>query len=159
MYRSNKKQSGFFLIEVVVATALAATVVIFLLGLVQDTVEISQRSLEKTQAGYLLEEGAEAVKTIRDAGWVNISSVSNGVDEYLAWNGSRWDFSNVNSMTDSFTRVVSLEPVYRDGNDDITISGGTLDTHTRKVTVTVSWTATTGVQVESLTFYLVDIRS
>ncbi len=155
----NKTQKGFFLIEVVVATALTATIIIFLLGLVQDTVKISQASLERTQASYLLEEGEEAVKTIRDDAWTNISSIGNGVTQYLSWNGSKWSFSSTDSPIDNFSRSIVFEAVSRDANDDIVTSGGTVDTRTRKVTVTVSWSTSSGVKTESLVFYIADIRT
>lgn len=155
----NKTQKGFFLIEVVVATALTATIIIFLLGLVQDTVKISQASLERTQASYLLEEGEEAVKTIRDDAWTNISSIGNGVTQYLSWNGSKWAFSSTDSPIDNFSRSIVLEAVSRDANDDIVTSGGTVDTRTRKVTVTVSWSTSSGTKTESLVFYIADIRT
>ena len=155
----NKTDSGFFLIEVVVATALTATIIIFLLGLVQDTVKISQASLERTQASYLLEEGQEAVKTIRDDAWTNISSVGNGVTQYLSWNGSKWTFSSTDSPIDNFSRSVVFEAVSRDANDDIVTTGGTVDTRTRKVTVTVSWNTSSGAKTESLVFYIADIRT
>ncbi|MCC7436640.1 hypothetical protein IT402_02065 [Candidatus Nomurabacteria bacterium] len=160
MISFNKKQKGFFLIEVVVATAVAATVVIFLLGLVQNTVRISAAALERTQASYLLEEGQEATKTIRDGGWSNISLLSNGTNYYFLWSGSEWTLNTTPSSVDSFTRTISFEEVYRDVNDDIASSGGTLDTRTRKGTVTVSWTTSSGSsKSESLTFYIADIRT
>ena len=160
MISLNKKQKGFFLIEVVIATALTASVVIFLLGLVQDTVEISATSLERTQASYLLEEGQEATKIIRDGSWNNVSSLVNGTTYYLSWNGSSWVLNTTASTIESFNRTVMFDGVYRDINDDITTSGGTLDTKTRKVTVLVSWITSTGLpKNESLVFYIADIRT
>ncbi len=155
-----KTQKGFFLIEVVVATAITGAVVIFLLGLVQDTVEISAISLEKTQAGYLLEEGGEAIKTIRDDAWTNISSLANSTNYYLSWDGLEWSLSTTPSSIDGFTRVVVFEAVYRDSSDDIVTSGGTLDTRTRKAIITTSWNSSTGgSKSESVELYLADIRT
>ncbi len=160
MFKKSKKQLGFFLIEVVIASALAGGILISLLGLVQSTVDISKRSLERTQAGYLLEEGAEAVKTVRDAGWANISTLTNGTTYYISWNGSVWSLSTTPSTVDSFTRTIVFEAVSRDGSDDIVSSGGTYDdVRTRKVTVSITWQATSGTQTESLVFYLADIRT
>lgn len=154
-----KKQSGFFLIEVVIAAALAGGILISLVGLVQNTVTISKKTLERTQAGYLLEEGAEAIKTIRDAGWGNISSLVDGTTYYLTWNGSDWRTTTTPNTIDSFTRTVVFGPVSRDANDDIVTSGGSVDSRTRKVTVTVTWTSHSGQQTESLVFYIADIRT
>jgi Tfp pilus assembly protein PilV len=160
MFKNFKKQPGFFLIEVIIASALAGGILISLLSLVQNTVEISKRSLEKTQVGYLLEEGAEAVKTIRDASWSgNIVTLSNGTPYYLLWNGTEWRTSTTPSTIDIFTRTIIFEEVSRDSNSDIVAVGGTVDPRTRKVTVTVDWTTPKGPQSESLVFYIADIRT
>ncbi len=160
MFKKQNKQLGFFLIEVVIASALAGGILISLLGLVQKTVDVSKRSLERTQAGYLLEEGSEAVKIIRDAGWSSISSLTNDTTYYLSWNGSTWTATTAPSVVDSFTRTVVFSAVSRDVNDDIVSGSGSYDdSRTRMATVTVSWTAPSGVQTETLVFYISDIRT
>lgn len=160
MFNKQNKQSGFFLIEVVIATALAGGILITLLGLVQKTVDISKRSVERTQVGYLLEEGVEVVKIIRDTGWANISALTNGTTYYLSWNGTSWQTSTTPNTIGSFTRTVVLGAVSRDGSDDIVPSGGTYDDpRTRKVTVSVSWNLPSGLQTETMVFYIADIRT
>jgi Tfp pilus assembly protein PilV len=150
--------AGFFLIEVIVAASVIATVLILLIGAIQSTVEVSQRALERTQAAYLLEEGAEAVKTIRDNAWSNISGLANGTTYYLSWGGSSWSLTTTAGTVDTFTRSIVCSAVTRDGNDDIAASG-TTDTGTKKCTITVAWSAPSGTQTQGLTFYLSDINS
>lgn len=165
MRKQSKRQSGFFLVEVVVASALIGGVLILLLSLIQDTVEVSQRSLERTQASYLLEEGVEGVKTIRDQNtidtdkWPSIGGLLNDTTYYLAWNGTIWSLSTTPSKVDAFTRTITFNAVSRNASDDIVTSGGTVDTRTRKVTVLVTWNAPSGVQTESIAFYITDIRT
>ncbi len=160
MFKKQNKQLGFFLIEVVIASALAGGILISLLGLVQKTVDVSKRSLERTQASYLLEEASEAIKIIRDGAWTNISSLSNETTYYLSWNGSTWTTTTTPGVIDSFTRTVVLSAVSRDVNDDIVSGSGSYDDpKTRKVTVNVSWTAPSGNQTETLVFYISDIRT
>jgi hypothetical protein len=155
-----KIQKGFFLIEVVVSTAIVAGVVIFLLGLVQSTVEVSANSLERVQASYLLEEGGEVLKIIRDGGWNNITSLVNGTTYYISWDGLAWSLSTTANTVDGFTRTIVFESVNRDTNDDIATVGGNTDTRTRKVNITVSWNNSTGQsRAETLSLYLADIRT
>lgn len=149
---------GFFLIEVVVATAIIATVLILLVGAIQDSVEVSQRALERTQAAYLLEEGAEAVKGIRDNAWSNITALTAGTTYYLSWSGTAWSMTTSVSTIDKFTRTIVCASVTRDANDDIAASG-TADSGTHKCTVTVSWSATGSTRSQSLVFYVSDINS
>ncbi len=153
-----KYNQGFFLIEVIVAASIIAVSLILLLGSIGDSVEASRRSLERTQASYLLEEGVEAVKAIRDGAWSSISTTTNGTTYYLAWGGSAWALTTTPQTIDGFTRSVVFAAVARDVNDDIVMSGGTVDTGTRKVTVTTSWSAPSGIKTESLQLYIANIR-
>ena len=150
-------RAGFFLIEVIVASSIMAVVLILLIGSIQDTVEVSRRALERTQASYLLEEGAEATKTIRDASWSGIASLTPGIPYYLSFNGTVWSFTATPNTIGQFTRTVGISPVYRDANDDIAASG-TLDSGTILVNTTVSWEASSGTQTKSLDFYIANIR-
>lgn len=155
-------KEGFFLIEVVVVASVITVVLIFLLGSIQGSVDASKRSLERTQASYLLEEGAEAIKGIRDAGWTaNIVPLENNSEYYLVWNGSAWSLSTTqdsNITQNPFSRSVVFEPVYRDSDDDIVASNGTLDLKTKKVTVNVSWITPKETKNEKIEFIIADIR-
>ncbi len=157
MRHTNTK--GFFLIEVVIAVAVITVVLVSMLGIIQDTVEASQRSLERTQVAYLLEEGFEAVKTIRDESWTTITNLSDGTPYYVSWNGTSWSLTTTASTIGMFSRSIVFSSVARDSNDDIVDSGGTVDTRTRKGVVTITWTTPSGNRSEELTFYLADIRN
>ncbi len=152
-------QKGFFLVEVVVTTAIITVVLVSILGLIQNSVEASQRSLEFTQAGYLLEEGVESIKSIRDGVWTNITALSVGTNYYLSWNGSNWSLSTTPSTIGLFTRIVTIDTVSRDSSDDITLSGGTNDTGTKKFSVAITWNTPSGNQSKNIEFYISDIRS
>jgi hypothetical protein len=107
----------------------------------------------------LLEEGAEAVKSIRDANWSTISGLTIGTTYYLSYNTSSnaWSLTTTPSTVDSFTRTVVFSSVNRDSNDDIA-AAGTLDARTKEVTITVSWPAEDGRTLsKSLSLYIADI--
>lgn len=160
-YQQNNhgRSYGFALVEVLVACAIISTSVFAIMSASAKGVELSSRALQYGQASYLLEEGAEAVKTMRDAAWSNISSLTVGTTYYLSYSTSTnlWSLSTTSSTIDAFTRTVVFSAVSRDSNDDITTSGGTIDTRTKKVTVTVSWATASGNLSKTLDFYLVDI--
>lgn len=153
--------NGFFLIEVLVAASVITVVLMFLLGSIQDSVDASKRSLERTQASFLLEEGAEAVKAIRDDSWsTNIKSLQDDTAYYLAWSGSAWSLTtslDASYVEDSFTRTVVFSPVYRDSQDEVATSG-TLDDGSRKVQITVSWPTNKETKSEGLEFLIADIH-
>ena len=150
-------QHGFFLIEVVVAASVITAVLLLLLGAIQNSVEASQRSLERTQVSYLLEEGAEAVRAIRDNNWNTISSLTTNTTYYLSWSGSAWSITTSPNTIDAFTRTVVFSPVSRDVNQDIVSTGGTDDPGTKKVVLTVTWNSQSGPKSETLSFYIANI--
>lgn len=153
--------SGFTLVEVLIACAILSLCIIALMTASSKGIQTSSQALRQTQAGFILEEGAEAVKTIRDASWSNISSLTTGTTYYLSFSTSTntWSLSTTPPPTiDSiFTRNVVLSAVNRDSNDDIA-SSGTLDARTKKVTVTVSWPISDNTtSSKTLDFYISDI--
>lgn len=157
----NKNSYGFALVEIMICCAILSAVTIALLSYAQKGLELSNLSLRQTQAIYLLEEGAEAIKTFRDESWTNISSLNLATTYYFAYDTSSgvWSLSQTPSTVNGiFTRTVVISAVNRDSNDDIVESGGTLDTGSKKVTITVTWLDTEGVSNSKvISFYIFDI--
>jgi Tfp pilus assembly protein PilV len=151
---------GFFLIEVIIAATIITVVLIYVLGSIQRSVEVSQRALEKTQASYLLEEGAEAIKGIRDNAWSNVSNLVDGTTYYLSWSGSAWTTTSTAQTIGTFTRSFTVSAVSRDATtSDIVSTGGVSDIGTKLVTVTTTWFPPSGTRSETLSFYISNIRS
>lgn len=164
MANTNKKnyKGGFSLIEVLIACVIISTSTFALMSASAKGNQLSVKAVRQTQASFLLEEGAEAVKSIRDADWANISGLTVGTTYYLSFNTGTnvWSLGTTpTSPVDSiFTRTVVFSAVNRDANDDIVSSGGTLDARTKMVTVSVSWTTSGGeASSKDLVFYLSDI--
>jgi Tfp pilus assembly protein PilV len=150
---------GFTLVEILVACGIISVTLLSLIASAQKGIELSTQALRQVQASYLLEEGAEATKSIRDANWTNISGLTLGSTYYLSYNTGTniWSLSATPNTVDSFTRIVVITAVSRDGSDDITTSGGTVDTGTKKVTVSVSWPSVSGTLTKTLSFYIANI--
>ncbi|MCC6323277.1 hypothetical protein IT400_00615 [Candidatus Nomurabacteria bacterium] len=160
-YLKNKNLLGFALVEIMICCAILSAVTISLLSYAQKGLELSNLSLRQTQAIYLLEEGAEAIKTFRDDNWTNISSLNLDTNYYFTYDTSSgvWSLSQTPSTINGiFTRTVVISAVERDSNDDIVTSGGTNDTDARKVTITVTWMSAEGVSTSKvITFYVFNI--
>lgn len=140
MIRTRYNNKGFGLAEVVIAAGIIAAVIAALIATTNTFFKSSQSTTSDVKAGYLLEEGAEALKVMRDGGYTaNISSLSNNTSYYFSWNGSTWTTTTATSTIDSiFYRTLKLGAAYRDANSDLANSG-TLDANTRKATITVAW--------------------
>lgn len=151
-------KKGFALIEIMVATSIILVALVALLSAVERSSELARQSLERDQAAFLLEEGAESVKLIRDNNWTNISGLVLDTPYYLSFSGTSWSLETTPNKVDIFTRTVTVSAVSRDGSDDIA-SSGIVDTGTKKITVSVSWPSERGTLTESLSFYIANIFS
>ena len=168
-----KKQinKGFSIIEVVIVCSVLSICVFALMSSSAKSIQVSHQALRQAQATLLVEEGVEAVKSIRDNSWTDISSLTINTDYYLFFNTSTnlWSLRLSSSGTSApsgsipnypidsvFTRKIVVSPVYRDGNYNIA-SSGNLDAGTKKVTVTVSWNGQSSVVSKNLSFYISNI--
>jgi len=129
------------MVEIIVVTAIVAASILAALAVAQKAIYVARSSLHLSQAAYLLEEGAENTKILRDNDWSNIAN-----------------FSTTSESIGIFTRSTSLANVYRDVNEDIALSG-TLDPGTKLVTVSVSWPEGGNAVTKTLLFYITDIFS
>ncbi len=136
------QKNGFGLVEVVVGVSVAL-IVFFSVGQVSLlALKASEEKENRLRALNLAEEGIEAVRNLRDAGWSsNIANLNFGSKYYVATSSSGWILTSTNPglIDGKFKRYVVMDSVSRDANDDITESGGTDDPGTKKVTSVVSW--------------------
>lgn len=159
--RSRHRMSGGIgLIEAVAGISLISVFIFSLMLASQLSQKIVGESVRNIQAYFLLEEGADAVKILRNSGWSsNIGNLAPGMDYYFDYNGTTWVSTTDNVYIDGiFERKFSLNNVYRDANDDIAVSG-TLDDGTKRAAVSVSWQGRTGTTTKSASFYLTDLFS
>ena len=151
-------QSGFGIVEILVASVIISLVIVGLHATTAQALRLVQQSTKRTQAMFLAEETIEVLRSQRDSSWASsIGTLSSGTDYFLEFNGSVWSITTTNIFIDNlFERKFLLEAVYRDGNDDIAGSG-TLDPSTKKIIVSVSWSAQTGITTQSISTYITDL--
>lgn len=149
---------GLSLIEAMVAIAILVAVFLAIGEYFETSLQAANESLSATQAGYLAEEGVEAVKLMREESWdENIAPLSISTPYFLHFDGGMWKATTTPQSTpEGFQRTFVLEGVYRDSSDDIAPSG-TLDPGTRKTTVTVSWQSGSSTRSRELTSYITNL--
>lgn len=157
--RCSLSRRGFVLVEAVVTAAIIAVVLSSVVGALLLTLRASLGQTAKTQSLFLAEEGLEAVRIMRDDSWsTQIASHTSGVKFYLTFDGTTWRATSENVfIDDTFERSVVFGDVYRDSNQSIVSSGGTLDNDTKKVTVSVSWSDMGATTTRSLSSYLTNV--
>ncbi len=146
------------MVEILIAVFIILVVVLAAFGVTQKAVSLSLRSTHQSQASFLLEEGAEATRVVRDTAWSGISGATLGTNYYFVFSGGTWTLSTTPSAVGAFTRKVVFSAVYRDSNQNLA-SSGTLDSQTKLVTVTVSWPEGGQTASKTLQFYITDIFS
>jgi len=160
MKKLSNDKKGFTLIEVLIACSIMSLITISVMSAATKGIQLSSRSLRQVQASLLLEEGAEAVKSIRDNNWSIISNLNVDTNYYLSFNTNTntWILLDnpVEIIDGIFTRVVVFSDVYRNNNDDISQSGS-LDEGSKQVKVTVSWTSSGNLISKNINFYLINI--
>src|SRR3989344_2545449 len=153
------KNLGFLMVEVLVVVAIITGAVLVAMGVAQKSIYVYRQALHTQQAAFLLEEGAEGVRIIRDNGWDNISSLTFVSDYYLVFDGGTWILSTTSNTAGIFTRKVNVSAVNRD-NVTGDISGeGTEDAGSRLITITVSWLEGGTTVTKTLPLYIMDIFS
>ena len=147
------------MVEILVAVSIITVSILAAMTVAQKSVYVARESLHITQTAFLLEEGAEAVRIIRDNGWSNISSLTAGTNYYLVFSSNTWVLSTVPSTVGIFTRTVSISNVNRDNvTKDISVIGSD-DPGTKLVTVTVSFPEGGIIINKTLKFYIINIFS
>lgn len=145
------------LVEVIVASAIIISSTVGILGIFGGLTSLSLENTPRVQAAMLLEEGAEALRLMRDAGWTSkIGTLANGTTYRFAWVNGEWRATTTPSMIDStFDRTFTLQAVNRDTTTyNIVSSGGTLDSGTKKATVSVAWSYKGATTTRSIELYI-----
>jgi len=161
MKKKNFKK-GISLVEILVAVFIFSVVLSSLVVATNMYLSEAGDSLKSAKAAYFAEEGIEAVKTIRDVKWTNITTLSTSTTYYLLFNTASstnysWATTTAATSTDGFIRKINLSNANRDGTGHIVSSGGTADANTRLLTVSVSWLSKTGTTTKSLSTYMTNI--
>jgi|SRR3989344_4931450 len=158
-------RGGYGLIEIVVAIALVVTFVSSIAAAAHFELRAVNESARRSQVAFLLEEGVEAVRSIRDRGWTaGIQPLVSGTVYYPVFS-IQWKLvtTDPGPLDGRFTRTVVVGDIYRrDSDADIVdVSSGdpkTIDPSTKLVTVTVQWTGTGGgTQTQAIATYITDL--
>ncbi len=156
---NNMARKGFSVIEIVVALGIISVVMVSLPQIGALSLRLSSLASNRVQAAFLLNEGIEATRFLRDDGWgAHIEPLALDIDYFLLFGGSDYQLATVEPpfLNGKFQRELRFSEVLRNGQDDID-SVGTSDPLTKKVAVTVSWNERGATTTESVEFYITNL--
>jgi type II secretory pathway pseudopilin PulG len=142
--REPGNEKGISLIEILIVISIIALTLTSLLGLTALSLNAINSTKQTYEANNIAQELIEQARSFRDlTSWDTdgLGILTTSTDYYIQKSGSpeKWQFVEGTKTIDGFTKKIVLESVKRDGADNIIGIGGTLDSNTKKVTVTVLW--------------------
>lgn len=150
------------MLEIVVAIGSVAIIVVSMAELSQILLRASKITSRKNEAVFLVQEGAEAMRFLRDKSWQNnIAAKSTSTQYFLIFQSNQYGLTSTEPalINNIFNRTIRFTDVKRNANWDIASTGGTADTSTKKITIDASWkngNATTTERLELLLTNLFD---
>ena len=151
-------------IEVIVGSAIIVTGILGLVGAYNYYLQIMVHNTPNIQATYLLEEGIETARLLRDQSWSNLATLDPTVEYHLVFDPttSKWSTTAGSEplIDGQFDRTIVVSPAYRDGNSNIVSSstfGATLDASTTLITAKVAWLNGNSTTTKILSAYLTNI--
>jgi len=142
--------AGQMLVELIIAIGIAAIMLPALLTGLYASSQSKPQQQQRAQAVALLEQTESAMRSIKNSSW---SSFANDGTYHTAIVSNQWTLAANAQTVNGFTQQVVVSDVYRNTNDAVVSSGGTLDPSTKQVAVTISWTKPNPSSITS-TFYL-----
>jgi Tfp pilus assembly protein PilV len=130
-----KRGNGMSLAEVIIASAVVLLIFVILVQanlIYYNSAVSAEKSIKAT---LLLEAGIEEINYLSQVDWANLANSSS-------------------TIIDNYTRSYNLENVNRDDNDNIVLSGGSLDAKTKQVIMTVSWLESGKNVTKSISSYI-----
>ncbi|MDB5204286.1 MAG: seg [Candidatus Taylorbacteria bacterium] len=158
-YPKNKNK-GVSLIEIVIACSIISITLLVLVSVYSAVAKYSLSNVRTLKGTQLVEESVEVLHYLRDSGYArNIGALTNGTIYHLYWdanvNSGSWTATTTNILLESRFQInVVLSQVSRDASFNVVSSGGTVDTGSRKATVSVSWKEGTSTTTKSAETYL-----
>ena len=108
MILKHKHNNGLGLIEIIIGTAIISLSLVGLVTAFNVFMRTGLSNTNKIQATYIMEEGVEAIRYLRDGGYSsNINTLISGVPYYLLFDGSNWSTTITSSLIDNkFDRTI-----------------------------------------------------
>lgn len=152
-----KRNKGITIIEILISVAVMVSFMGSLYLALVLYIKIATAGPMHTSAVFLMDEGMEAVRTIRNESWTNIEDLGNNIPYWLFFDNNTWKATTTEQIVDGkFSVYFILEEANRDGDGKIS-NVGTVCSDTRKVIVFTEWEGLLGSSSVDVSGYVINI--
>lgn len=143
MYKKLLKNSGQSILELIVALGVFIIIVSSFAVFIYGNFTALERGSDYIQAEAILNEGVEAVRSIRSRAWNELLYSTSSVSV----SGNKWNLDGeaTSASIGKFDRYISFYPVFRDGQNRIS-DVGDLDIFTKRIKVFTDWESSDGIR-------------
>ncbi len=127
------------MVEIIVAVALFSMLTISTVFFSMDAYRANYNSYKKLEAASYLGELSNAILISKNDSWSSIVQNTSTGAKHLTFSNNTYSISSGSSTVNGITVSFELLPVYRDASGNVAVSG-TNDAHSRKLTLTATWT-------------------
>lgn len=103
MKAMKKNNSGFSLVEIILASGVLAALSLIFLGILTYGQQSTIRAAQRDKAIFLAQEGLEAARSIRDQNFASLT-----VGDFGLGVTNQWGLVGQSDVTDIFTRTISV---------------------------------------------------
>lgn len=155
-----KRQNGAGVIELIIVIFILGIFIFALVGTLNASLQVARAGSAELQARFLLEEGIEAARNIRDWNWNTVALAATSTNYYLLFSSGRWSATTTAQprIDGIFDRAIVFSDVFRDSTSrDIVLYGGVWDQNIKKVIARVSWQGKSVEQSVSVYTYIANL--
>lgn len=144
----NKKyhnQKGASIVEILIAILLFGIVLASIILGFTNIARNEQNARVRGQAINLTREGLEAIYSIAEFSWSDISNAAIGDPHHVITTAGHWELATGTETIDQYQRTITFENAIRNTSDNNLDTDGSLDaddyedTGTKIITVTIDW--------------------
>lgn len=130
---------GYTLIEVMLSIAIISLVFPILIGSVSNLLKSQTASKHYNQAVLIAQDALEIAYNLLQTDFGNFPESCNDCYLRRAGNSWEWETGTGPNISTRFTRKIEIAQLYRNLDDELTDTPGTLEPSARRIKVTVSW--------------------
>ena len=139
MNKRKKGLKGFSLAELILAIGIFSAMSSFLVLLVIDTRRTIENANTRIRATQLVEEVYNSILILKQDAWYNIARHTEEGEKHLELVSGVFQVVDGRKVIDNMEYYFIVGNVMRDSSKEIVSEGGTLDPHTRLISIHISW--------------------